>query len=267
VSDLHCGCRLGLCPRDGIALTDGGEYLPSSFQKTLFGWWQEFWSKWVPQVTNGEPYDVVVNGETVDGVHHKATTHISANLEDQKATAVAILHPVVKQCPGRFYVVSGTPVHSGEQGCDDEAVARELGALKDSNGRHARYELWIDVGGALVHVSHHIGTTGSAAYESSAVMKELTEAYVEAGRWGDRPPDVIVRSHRHRNIEIKVPSEHGTAIACVTPGWQGKTPFCYRIPGARQSQPQFGGIVVRVDGSGAPYIRERVWRLDRGKIE
>lgn len=266
VSDIHAGCRMALCPPNGVPLCDGGTYMPSEFQTKLARMWCEWWNVWVPRFTDGLDYDVVINGETVDGRHHGSTTQISQNLEDQKAAAVALLKPVRDMCPGRFFVVSGTPAHSGEQGCDDEAVARELGAEPDASGRHARYGLLIDVGGALVDVLHHIGTTSSSAYESTAVYKELVESYVEAGRWGDRPPDVVVRSHRHRYFEAKVASARGQATVVVTPGWQGKTPFAYRIAGARMSQPQFGGIVIRTSDT-EPYVRHHVWRLERGNVE
>jgi hypothetical protein len=222
VSDLHCGCRLGLCPSDPQPLADGGLYVPSKIQKTVYGWWQEFWYEWVPRVCHGEPFAVAINGEAVDGVHHKATTGISQNMDDQRQIAKRVLEPIRDLCEGRFYMLSGTPVHSGEQGCDDETIARELGAIPDETGRHARYGLWMRVGKALVHLTHHIGTTGSQAYESTAVHKELVEAFIEAGRWHREPPDFSVRSHRHRYIKTEVPTHKGAAYSIVTPGWQGK---------------------------------------------
>ena len=36
VSDIHCGCRLGLCPKEGVALDDGGLYMPSRIQKKVW---------------------------------------------------------------------------------------------------------------------------------------------------------------------------------------------------------------------------------------
>ncbi|GAF68288.1 unnamed protein product, partial [marine sediment metagenome] len=70
VSDLHCGCRLGLCHPKGVYLDDGGTYLPSKIQKKVWKWWREFWDEWVPTITRGEPWDLVVNGDALDGVHH-----------------------------------------------------------------------------------------------------------------------------------------------------------------------------------------------------
>jgi len=267
VSDIHAGCKLGLCPPGPIPLIDGGTYTASAFQKKVWTWWDEFWGEWVPRVTKGEPYAVAINGECVDGVHHGSTTPISHNKQDQKNIAAIILRPIVERslCDG-LYVLSGTPVHSGESGCDDEGVARELGAIEDDAGRYARYELWKRVGKALVHISHHIGSTGSSSYESTAVHKEMVEAFVEAGRWHDEPPDFIVRSHRHRHFETKITTHKGMASSIVTPGWQGKTPFVYKLPGGRQARPQFGGICIR-QGDEDSFVRERVWSLKRPRVE
>ena len=83
VSDTHSGCRLALCPPEGIALDDGGRYIPSEFQQKMWVMWQEFWQEWVPRVTYGEPFDLVHNGDAIDGVHHNSTTQVSHNFEDQ----------------------------------------------------------------------------------------------------------------------------------------------------------------------------------------
>jgi len=118
----------------------------------------------------------------------------------------------------------------------------------------------------LVHLLHHIGTTGSAAHEASAVNAELTASYVEAARWGRQPPDYIVRSHRHRSIAVDLNSARGYAAAIVTPAWQGKTPFTWKIPGARISEPQVGGVVIR-QGDEEFYYRRFVRSFDRSPEE
>jgi hypothetical protein len=271
VSDLHAGCRLALCPPEGATLDDGGIYTPSLFQKKLWGYWRNFWDEFVPEATRREPYGVIVNGDCVEGVHHRATTQISQNLEDQSEIAYQILKPIAEKCLGRFWIIRGTEAHVGISGVEEERLAKRLKAVRSKEGQYARYELWKSVGPKLVHLLHHVGTTGSAAYEATAVHKELTESFVEAARWARVPPDVIVRSHRHRNIEIKIPiggeaGETSSAIAVVTPAWQGKTPFAWKIPGARLSTPQFGGIVIRW-AKGELFVRSKVWSVDRGATE
>jgi hypothetical protein len=262
VSDLHCGCRLGLCPPKPFRLDDGGTYTASEFQTKVWALWREFWSTWVQLVTNGEPFDVLVNGDALDGVPHRAKTPISTNLDDQQRIAEAVLGPVVKQCHasgGQYYHVRGTEAHVGKSAEEEERLARVLGAKPNRDGQHARWDLWKRVGGAsdgaLVHCLHHIGTTGSAAHEASAVNAELTAHYEEAARWRKEPPDFIVRSHRHRSIAVDVNSARGNAAAIVTPAWQGRTPFAFKVPGARLREPQFGGILIRSGGRERYYLR------------
>ena len=88
---------------------------------------------------------------------------------------------------------------------------------------------------------------------------------------------MIVRSHRHRYIKVEIPTglskgaERGrepTPIAAcvVTPGWQGKTPYAWKVAGARLQTPQFGGVVI--DGSGDDVVvRGRVWTVGRTEAE
>ncbi len=237
---------MALCPPTGATLDNGGTYLPSALQLKLWAIWREFWDEWVPTATKGEPFAVVMNGDILDGVHHKATTQISQDLEDQANIAEEILRPIVELCEGRFYMTRGTDAHVGQSGVDEEKLAKRLGAKKNEIGQRARFELWLKMESRLLHFAHHIGTTGSMAYETSAVMKELSEMYADSARWGNQTPDVISRAHRHRHIEVRVPTKNGYGIAYTTPAWQLKTPFSYRIPGGRVSQPQIGGSLIRL---------------------
>ncbi len=91
VSDLHCGCQMGLCPRGGVRLDGGGVYKPSKLQRIVWGWWEEFWGEWIPSVVKGEPYAVCINGDAIEGRHHQATTQITQNLADQAGIAYRLL--------------------------------------------------------------------------------------------------------------------------------------------------------------------------------
>ena len=277
VSDTHCGCRLGLCPPGGVFMDEGGMYKPSKLQKKIWKMWREFWDEFVPLATRGEPYAVVFNGDIVDGVHHGSTTQISHNLEDQAANAYECMAPIVEACEGRYYHIRGTEAHVGKSARDEENLAKRLGAIPNEEGQHARWDLWKMCGPKLVHFLHHVGTTSSAAYEATAVFKELIEEYVESAKWDRRPPDAIIRSHRHRYIMCEIPTGRdasvrkgrtstGHAIAAVTGCWQGKTPFVWKIAGARLTTPQFGGLVVRYSDEEL-FVRKRIWTVERSKVE
>jgi hypothetical protein len=264
VSDTHVGCKLGLCHPKGARLDDGGRYMPSELQSKVWSIWREFWNEWVPRVTHGEPFAVVVNGDAIDGVHHNATTQWSHNLEDQARHARKIFRPIAKRCEGRLYWVRGTEAHVGQSGVDEERLVKQLQAVPNKQGQHARWELWMRIGGSLAHFLHHIGNTSSAAHETSAINAELSAIYTDAGRWGREPPMVVVRSHRHRCAEVRLPAKTGYAVSMVTACWQLRTPFAWKIAGARVTTPQIGGSLIR---AGDEELHTRHYVVDIGRSE
>jgi hypothetical protein len=269
VSDTHSGCGLALLRPEGFVTDEGNAVLPSPLQRKLWDFWETFWGEFVPEATRGEPFAVVHNGDALDGVHHNSVYQLTHNLERQQEIAEQLLKPVVALADGRYYHVRGTEAHVGNSAVDEEDLAKILGAKPNAQGQFARYDIWKRVGGPdgpLVHALHHIGTTASAAHESSAVNAELAASYVQAGRWRNEPPDYIVRSHRHRSIAVELDSAKGYAAGIVTPAWQGKTPFAWKIPGARISEPQIGGILIRL-GDEEHYHRRWVKTFGRSAEE
>jgi len=250
-ADTHCGCQLGLVNADReVKLDGGGSYKPSRFQVELWRIFQEFW-QWVDEATKGRPYVVVHAGDAMDGVHHTSTTQISHNHADQQRIAIDVLEPVVERCEGRFYMIRGTEAHTGQSAENEEKLAAALGAVPTKDGLRSRYEMRIDIGGEVVHIAHHIGVTTSAAYETSAVQREVVRTLNDAARWGRRAPRIVVRAHRHRGVITQVPGAGGDIYGIVIPGWQGKTPYVYRR--ADLGPPQFGGVLIRQGADGRVY--------------
>ena len=263
VSDTHFGCRFGLCP-PRVRYDGGGTYNHSELQAIVWKYWNHFWNVWVPKVTKDEDYILVHNGDVIDGNHHNSTTQISHNLTDQRNIATEVLDKIISKphCK-RYYQIRGTEAHVGQSAENEEEIAKQLKAVRDKQGDYSRWDMWLRLDKALINFTHHVGTTNSAAYESTAVYKELVEAYNEAGRWHDEPPDVVVRSHRHRAIEIRVPTEKGYGISLVTPAWQLKTPFSFKIGLGRSSTPQIGGYLIREGDEDSVYTRFKIWKMDR----
>lgn len=263
-SDTHIGCQLSILPKTGGMKTEGGLYKPSAFQKKIYKCWEDFWNVQVPKMTQGEPYDIVFNGDAIEGVHHRSTGQWTHNLADQARAVIQLFQPVIDNCPGRFYFIRGTEAHVGASGQEEENIARELGAVPDNLGNHSRYEMFKKLKGGVIHFTHHISAVATAANEGSAVYRELVEMWIECARWGDRAVDVIVRSHRHKHFCNEVATDRGKSSSCVTPCWQGKTGFIHRIAGGRNVQPQFGGICLNwSDREKFIYELHRVYRMKR----
>ena len=254
VSDLHVGCKLGLCPPSGCEHDEGGLYKPSRLQQIVWSYWAHFWNDVVPKITKGEKYDVVINGDSIDGVHHGAVSQWTHNIKDQRAAAEKILRPIADRAQ-HFFMTRGTDVHVGQSGNDEEALAKSLGAVPNNVGQHARYVLKRRIGKRYVHFAHHIGFTNSAHHEVSALNAELVASLFSAGRWGYEPPAILVRSHRHMNDECKIPAKQDV-ICFTTAAWQLTNSFGYRVMRGRTSVPQFGGSIIRL---GDEELHTRHW--------
>lgn len=264
--DTHAGCQLALCPPGGVTLDNGGTYRPSSLQRKMWGMWEEFWA-WVETATDGQPYIAVHMGDSLDGCHHGNTATISNNLNDQHRIAYEVLSPVAKRAAA-YYHIRGTAAHVGDAAMHEERLAQELGAVPNADGQHARYALYKMIGNAMVEAMHHIGFAGAMHSETVAIHKELTESILEAGRWNRRPPDVVIRGHRHRHVETSIFTANGRAYGTVCPGWQAKTGFAFKVAGARQAEPQFGGVLVHwSDKRQELFVRPWVQSVERGQPE
>lgn len=264
ISDLHCGCQFALCP-DTVHLNGGGVYRASKEQRQILKCWNYFWDEWVPKVTREEPFVVVVNGDVMDNRHHDAVTQISRNTADQANIAYELLYPVRKQCAD-MYFIGGTEAHSGPSADLEEKLGERLDTVRDEKGNRCRYDLYLKLGKCLCHFTHHIGTTGSSHYETSALMGEFTNVMVDSERWGYEPVNVVVRSHRHIHTEIRVPTKDTYGYCFVTAGWQLKTPFAFKTPGGRVRSPMIGGSLIR-QGDEEFYTRHMTWTLPRSKTE
>jgi len=269
ISDTHFGDQLGLCPPK-VRLDAGGIYTQNRIQQKIWKHWLSFCNEFIPKVTKGENFILVHNGDVIEGVHHRATHQITQNLKDQENIAVEVLEPLVSnpKCK-KFYIIRGTEAHSGASAECEERIGERLKAVKDIDGNYTRYILWLRFGThkILVNFAHHIGTTSSSAYESTAVFKELIEAYTEAGRYKLEPPDIVVRSHRHKFLSTTVAGYNTNAISVVTPAWQSFTPYMFRNLKGRVGLPEIGGLVIK-EGEEVPlYIRPYIIPIGRDKEE
>ena len=267
VSDLHCGCQLGLYPSDlEIPLDNGGFYTSSKLQKKVWEYWNYFWNDWVPVATKKEPYAVVINGDALDGIHHNSVTQVSQNMADQLLIAETVLKPIRDKAE-KFYMIRGTEAHVGKSAQYEEILAKHLEAEPDRNGKHSRWDLWLQLNKtALVHFTHHIPHTSVSHYASTAILRELMESFLLAGRWNNKPPDVIVRSHRHRCAEVRIPSANTYAIGLVTPAWQLVTPYAFRSMPGKLGISEIGGCLIRHGDEDVIYSRFHVMPINQSEV-
>jgi len=140
----------------------------------------------------------------------------------------------------KYYQIRGTEAHVGASAQEEEAIASALGAERErETGNYSRWMLWMKFGGKLINFAHHLGTTTSSAYESSALMRETIASFTESGQHRFRPPDIIVRG---TPIVTSCMNGSGGWISIKLPAWQLKTGFVHRID--RMRGPNIGGVIL-----------------------
>lgn len=261
VSDLHVGCGLAVMPREGAAHGSTNEHQPSQLQLKLCDWWDEFWA-WVEKETGGG-YNVVVNGDSIDGVHHRAVSQWTHNTDVQRAAAVQLLRPV-RERAHRMFMTDGTEAHVGPSSSDEESIARELKTDRPSGrGPHSLAQLFYSCGDdSLIHFAHHMPTSLSPFTKSSGLQKEIIYGYTHSGRLRLQAPNLYVRSHRHECGVVGEPirAKSGTtqmAFAWCTSPWQLMGPYMNKFPrGGAVSE--IGGLLIKFGDEGAyckPWVR------------
>lgn len=257
-SDHHVGSTSGLCSPAGIKIAGGGYYYPNKFQEAVHQFWEDFWTEFVPSVTADADLKAnVLNGDLIEGLHHNRYGVVTSTWEEQSQAALDLLGPRMGKGQAVF-VVRGTEAHANTGAEAEERIAKGLGAERNGGDEHSAWQWWIEMGGLVFQLAHHIGVTSSAAYESSAPMREMVAGLVEAAQWKQPLPHVFVRSHRHRFIEIPLPAADGRIRLVITPGWQLRTPFVERID--RLRMPHIGGVVFIVK-DGKCQVHEKLYPL------
>jgi len=212
ISDLHCGSDVGLMPE--VWENDvGNEIKANPYQRWLSENFHYTWGR-VLEYLDGYPFILTVNGDAIEGIHHRSTEMVSQKWEEHLDIAIRCIKPY-SDLAEKIYITKGTECHT--QSLED-ALARELGASE------ARNKWLYEVNGCLVDAAHHMTTSSRAANEASAYSIQMTNARVNYQRVGHRVPSVFLRAHRHAP---GVWSDcYGTWV--VTGAWQLLTRFGYK---------------------------------------
>jgi len=252
VSDLHCGSTLGLCPERGIRLDDGGWYQPSYYQMALWGCWIEFWTEVKETLRAGDRLIVELNGDCLDGNHHKTAQIVSKNLATtQQDIAERVLIPALELEPKAIHLIRGTEVHVGASAEYEERLARSIGCEQHpKTGAYSRWHLQAQSQGVFMDFAHH-GAVGKLPHTRSNPAKSLAMRIAHAAyKRGEKGPDVVYRSHCHQDADTY---DEMPVRVIQTRGWQLSTAFVERI--AAGSLPEIGGI-IQINENGQKEIRK-----------
>lgn len=267
VNDLHAGSTVALCP-PVVTLDDGGEYRASKVQLWLWQCWGEYWRRVAERRDElGADLYVILNGDLVDGDHHKTTQIMSSNPNAQALALKAALEVPLALKPDRVFVVRGTDAHVGQSGSTEESIARGLRSDKrpvvpdPETGTASWFHLRMLVNGHRVDVAHH-GRTGQRAHtRAGAASLHAHDILMEHVKAGDPYPALCLRAHYHRFND----SHDACPVRVVTVGaWQLGTSYVHAK--CTDSLADVGGaIVVLKEGAKAPEVEKVQFKVSRGE--
>lgn len=220
ISDLHLGSDCSILQPD--FLTEKAQPIG---QTPIAKWLFECWTlahAWLAEILPPKEYALVINGDCIEGNHHRTTEIWSPDVRNHVKAAIELLQPHAARA-GKVFMVKGTPCHvnGGEL-----SIASQLRAeVNPEHGQPYWQNLRLDICGKRVSVRHHFPATSRSYLEASQYSIQLGNAVNEAVRAGDVAPDIIVGAHRHRTGHFI----DGNRLVVVTGAWQGLTEFGFKV--------------------------------------
>lgn len=251
LSDLHIGSTVGLWPK-GFVCNEGYEIGQNQFQKWLWECWTDM-LKWADGVIGKDDFELVLNGDLVDGIHHRTLQVMSPDVGDQTAAVLDVLGRFVGKA-SRIHVVKGTECHTRN---DEIRLGKCLDATRDPlTGQHAWDVLDLEVNGTLYNFAHHISATARPYLEASAHSIALGALTMSRARTGKPVPSVMCRAHRHRHGIWT----DGNQMSVICGAWQGLTRYGYRVVPDAVPQPSAVILDARTTDKGdLPLVHQRVY--------
>lgn len=250
VSDLHCGSTVGLMGPT-FENFEANRVEQNDFQKWLWECWVDLWDEWMPTVA--KRYLFCVNGDLVDGVHHRTKEIVSQEPADHVELACQALELPMRGAE-RLFITEGTESHTHNM---EHAIGARLDAVKNESGRRSFKSLHLEVNGCPGVIRHHITTTSRPYLEGSAMSIHMGVERLEASRVGHKVPLWFARAHRHKHGMFN----DGNGLMVITGPWQGLTRYARKVVPGALPQPSCVVLDWRGKAEGElPMVHERVYK-------
>jgi hypothetical protein len=209
LSDLHAGSDVGLLP-EKVTLDDGQElgHGENPWQKWLWSEWLKM-HEWVEKVTGADEFSLLLNGDTIEGIHHRSDEVMAAKIVEHCTIAEAALRPIVDAATD-VMATRGTECHTRDL---ETYLMRRLDRGK------AHDFIQFDFNGVLVDCRHHMPVTSRLHLEATGLAIVAANNRSNAIRAGHAPARIFLRGHRH----IPGIYSDGEVLVGVTGAWQGLT--------------------------------------------
>lgn len=225
IADLHAGSKVAPMP-EGFIDHGGNEVKPNKIQSVLNGFWEKG-KEWVEMVRDGDEMHLVLNGDMVEGIHHRTTEVTSPEMNDHFLQAQGLLNHYGNLSSRRF-VVRGTECHTRDS---ESGLAKWLNAdIDPDTGLNSFDRLRLKPHECPTTFVHHVSTSSRPWTTATGPISALATEQLECVKVGEVPPRVLCFAHRHNFGAYNL----GRSLAVVSPPWQLLTRHGYKVvPHAR----------------------------------
>lgn len=214
LSDPHIGSTIGLWP-ERFQATSGHIIGQSAYQRGLWKHWCSM-RQWVKEVTKGRKYELLLNGDTIEGNHHRTKEIMCVDPNDMGNAAVQVLAEL-RESAEALWMTLGTECHVQNS---ELWIGEKLGAERDRKTGHSAFaRLMLQYGSLRLSATHHCSATSRPWLESGEYSRFISAEIVELARNKEPLADILVRGHRH------VPGHFSDLchMGIVTGAWQSLT--------------------------------------------
>jgi hypothetical protein len=213
----------------------------------------EIYAAEVNQARKDKRVKLVVNGDAIDGDHHRSGDVCTLNEKEQADIHIELMIEFQKriawQAGDELYYTKGTQTHVHEQ---EYYIGRELNAIPDGDF-YAWNILKLESNGVKSWFVHHGPTRGKGVNEGNPARNWLKNIQSDAIKDGTDIPDIVYTGHVHdptyssyiyRN-KMQFKTMHGIILPC----WQMKTDFAYQVAAVQKNK--LGGVYheIKADGT------------------
>ena len=230
LADTHAGHKLGLC-NPQVMLPEEDEQgvvhwvtPPITFvQKWLWECYEEDRAA-VKELAQGDPITILHNGDLTWGKRYPDGL-MTTRIVDQYIIAESNLLPwFLLPNVTTVRLMHGTQSHESGEGSAPIMVAKGLHDMgRDiKTAQHGLY----DVDGVLFDVAHHGPSLGIRHWLRGRTLRYMTQSLMQdCIARGKKPPDVILRAHRHELVWITERYMNYTCEAIALPAYCGMTHY------------------------------------------
>jgi hypothetical protein len=256
LSDLHTGGSTALFPRNGYQ-GNGNEdnhVSPNEKQIEIHRIFVRLAAE-VAVARKGKRLVLVNLGDAVDGFHHSSLQESLIKANDQCAAHVMLMQEFMRRVGfnrkgDELHYVRGTEVHVGET---EDAMARELGAVRADSGLHVNEILQLNINGVSNVFAHHGKERGAGQNEGNAIRNFLRDIRADRQKDGLPQIDVLWSGHTHghsyaTHIQRVIDGNYHVFHGIICPSFQAKTRYAYaKVPMVVNS---VGGVYVKIGVDG-----------------